>query len=323
MGMLIPADQRRTADEVRDSLDLDIGNRTAKRSAFWIMLALSGVIAVAGVLVDSTATVIGAMIIAPLATPILGIGMGVVIGSAALIGRSVLYVVAGMVLIIAVGAVLVRITPESGALISNAQISGRTSPTLMDLLAAVATGLAGSIAIARRDVSAVLPGVAIAISLVPPLGVVGVCLGGGEFALAFGALILFLSNVLSLIVAVIITLFIAGYAVKKAAPTPVWRKFAYAAIAVGFVIIAIPIAINTLTSVWSHQVRTAAEQWIADTPDTEIDSVNWQGHSVLIEVRGPGELPDVADLQREVNDLLPTDPEIVVIHTLGERIEAD
>ena len=137
------------------------------------MLTLSGMIAIAGVLADSTATVIGAMIIAPLGTPILGIALGIVTGHLSLVIRSILWVLIGLVIVVVLGLVfsVFVATPES--LATNSQVVGRTSPSLMDLIAALATGFAGGFAMCRHDLSAVLPGVAIAISLVPPLGVVG------------------------------------------------------------------------------------------------------------------------------------------------------
>ena len=75
---VLPENQRRTLDELSEDLDLRSGDTRAKQSAFWTMLVLSAVIATAGVLADSTATVIGAMIIAPLSTPIMGIALGLV-----------------------------------------------------------------------------------------------------------------------------------------------------------------------------------------------------------------------------------------------------
>src|SRR3954454_25321229 len=74
---VLPESQRRTLDELTEDLDLRSGDAASKQSAFWTMLVLSAVIACTGVLSDSTATVIGAMIIAPLATPIMGIALGV------------------------------------------------------------------------------------------------------------------------------------------------------------------------------------------------------------------------------------------------------
>lgn len=92
MNILVPDSQRRTLDELVDRLDLSAGESASKRSAFWIMLTLSAVIAASGVAGDSTATVIGAMIVAPLSVPILGVGLGIATGRGNLIVRSLLLV---------------------------------------------------------------------------------------------------------------------------------------------------------------------------------------------------------------------------------------
>ena len=165
------------------------------------MLTLAGTIAIAGVLTDSTATVIGAMIIAPLGTPILGIALGIVTGHLSLVIRSILWVLSGLVIVVVLGLIFTIFVATPESLETNSQVLGRTSPSLMDLVAALATGFAGGFAMCRKDLSAVLPGVAIAISLVPPLGVVGVCAGQGLWSDALGALILFLSNVVALVIA--------------------------------------------------------------------------------------------------------------------------
>ena len=87
---VLPENERRTLEELSDDLDLRSGDTRAKQSAFWTMLVLSGIIATAGVLADSTATVIGAMIIAPLSTPIMGIALGIVKRERIRAGRFVL-----------------------------------------------------------------------------------------------------------------------------------------------------------------------------------------------------------------------------------------
>lgn len=88
-----------------------------------------------------------------------------------MIARSVARILGGIVLVVVLGVVFAQVLANPGNVLSNSQVLGRTSPTLMDLTAAIATGLVGAIAVTRRDVGDVLPGVAIAISLVPPLAV--------------------------------------------------------------------------------------------------------------------------------------------------------
>jgi uncharacterized hydrophobic protein (TIGR00271 family) len=151
----------------------------AKTSAFWALLVLAAIIASAGVVSDSTATVIGAMIVAPLMTPILGCALAVALSERRMIATNAAYVVCGGIVVIAVGY-LVGLThqlPVDSA--TSSQVASRVSPTLIDLLAALATGVVGAFALVRADISDVLPGVAIAISLVPPLAVVGLTLESG------------------------------------------------------------------------------------------------------------------------------------------------
>ncbi|MGW6375283.1 DUF389 domain-containing protein [Rhodococcus sp. NPDC055112] len=323
MITLIPDNQRRTLDELGDRLDLEVGDVTAKRSAYWLMLLLSATIAVAGVISDSTATVIGAMIVAPLSTPILGIGLGIVTGRAGAVGRSLFYVLVSAIAVVALGALIAQLLPNPTNVLTNSQVTGRTSPTLMDLLAAIATGFAGSIAIARRDVGDVLPGVAIAISLVPPLGVVGVCLGSGAPSLAVGALVLFLSNMLALVTACTMVLMLAGYA-RDAAETPdtARRTRAYLAIAAASVVVAIPMVLNSLSSLWASQVRDATEQWLGGTPSAEVGTVTVQSDTVLVDVTSPADLPSIEELQGSVDGIVPWNPTVVVQHTVGQRVEA-
>lgn len=331
LGRLIPGEQRRSLDELVDRLDLDSGDVRAKRTAFWAMLLLSGVIATAGIVTDSTATVIGAMIIAPLSTPILGIGVGIVTVRPSLVGRSLLYVLVGLALVVTLGVLTAWILPNTSGVLGNSQVTGRTSPGVMDLIAAFATGFAGSIALARKDLGDVLPGIAIAISLVPPLGVVGVCLGAGEPALAAGALLLFGSNVVALVIASTVVFMVAGYgrdAVqvrRELDHEKPRRRRAFVAIAVAFVIVAIPMVGNTITAtlaaVWEGQVRTAAEGWLEGTPEALVEDVTWHASDLLVQVRSPESLPDVDELQATVDELIPWSPEVVVIHTVGERVE--
>lgn len=167
----------------------------AKLSRFWILLTLSGVIAAAGIWADSPATVIGAMIIAPLMTPILGIAFSLVISDRWHLLRSLLTLLGGALLIIAIGFFFGLFEPLETIAEDNSQVSSRVRPRLVDLVAALATGAVGMFAMVRSDVSDTLPGVAISISLVPPLAVAGLTLEEGRTDEALGALLLFMTNV--------------------------------------------------------------------------------------------------------------------------------
>ncbi|MGW0328600.1 DUF389 domain-containing protein [Nocardia sp. NPDC003183] len=320
LSFLVPQEQRRSMDELTDKLDLSVGQVSSKRSAFWIMLVMSAVIAISGVIGDSTATVIGAMIVAPLSIPILGVALGVVTGRGPLLGRSLLLVLSGIVVVVALGFLFAQVLPNPVNVLSNAQVVGRTSPKLMDLTAAIATGLVAAIAITRRDVGDVLPGVAIAISLVPPLGVVGVCLGSHAPALAGGAFVLFASNVVAMIITSTIVLLIAGYA-GEADPATMRRGRAYLVLGAALVLVAIPMVLNSLSTLWTGQIADAAGDWLRDTPDAQVMDVTLHSDIATVSVLGPAQLPPREELQRKVDELVPWDPKVVIIHTVGGRVQ--
>ena len=198
---------------MREQLLFDGADASAKLCRFWVLLVLAAVIASAGVVADSTATVIGAMIVAPLMTPILGTVLAIVLGDRANLVRSLALVVAGAVAVIAIGYVIGLLVPLDVVAATNSQVAGRVHPRLIDLVAALATGAVGAFALVRADVSDTLPGVAIAISLVPPLAVVGLTLEAGADGQARGALLLFLTNVAAILVSGLVVM--ALYRVRR------------------------------------------------------------------------------------------------------------
>jgi uncharacterized hydrophobic protein (TIGR00271 family) len=185
-------------EQMRDQVFFEGPERKRRLSRYWLLLLLSAVIATAGVVSDSTATVIGAMIIAPLMTPILGWGW-VVLTDRANLGRCLLLLAAGAAAVVVVSWLLGHVVPYPVVAATNSQVAARVTPRLVDLVAALATGAVGSVALARPDISDTLPGVAIAISLVPPLAVAGLTLQSGAPGQCLGALLLFATNVAAIL----------------------------------------------------------------------------------------------------------------------------
>jgi uncharacterized hydrophobic protein (TIGR00271 family) len=281
-------------------------------------------IAIAGVLADSTATVIGAMIIAPLGTPILGIALGIVTGHLSLVVRSILWVLLGVVIVVVLGllfSVFVA-TPES--LATNSQVVGRTSPSLMDLMAALATGFAGGFAMCRRDLSAVLPGVAISISLVPPLGVVGVTAGQGEWSDAVGAFVLFLSNVLALVIAGSIVFTMGGYARDPGSSPIANRRRAYIIVTVLAIVVALPLAANSALSIalakWSVAIQETAVTWLDEQDGARVYDVEWSGLTATLDVTtDDGSVPPIEDYREALATAVPSYVGVVV--DVGQGVE--
>jgi uncharacterized hydrophobic protein (TIGR00271 family) len=312
--------QLKSAEEVRDAVYLFTGDAAAKQSRFWLLLMLSAVIASAGVIADSTATVIGAMIIAPLSTPIMGIALGAVQRRRS---TAAAFVALGCLLVVLVGAGASLVVPRTYDLLSNGQISGRTSPGLLDLISALATGFAGAVALARKDVAAVLPGVAIAISLVPPLVVTGVCAGQTSWWLALGALVLFLSNLFALVFAGMVVF--AALGLTRAAGQHGPRR-AYVMLGLLFTAVLLPLVANTVTTVlldtWTSRTKSAAEKWLSGTPGASVTSVDSQSRTVYVHVRGPGDLPPVKELLSDLEGRIPDGIPIVVDAVRGRQIAA-
>ena len=178
---------------------------------FFVLIGLSTVISAYGVVADSTATVIGAMIVAPLLTPIMAISLSVVTGDGRNIMRSTLVVAAGAATVAGFSILLAAALPGQLSVTGNAQVTSRVTPGIIDLVIALAAGAAGAFATGREDVSDALPGVAIAVSLVPPLSVIGVCISARQMRMALGALLLFFTNFLAIIAAGLIVFAIMGY----------------------------------------------------------------------------------------------------------------
>jgi uncharacterized hydrophobic protein (TIGR00271 family) len=315
--------QRRTLEELGEQLFLDVGDVGTKRWKFAVLLILSAVIATAGLLADSTATVIGAMIVAPLGVPIMATGLGIVNGNGQRMVASALTVLFGGLAVFAVGWLLSAILPDLVPLDENSQITGRVSPSLIDLVAAVATGFAGAYGLARKDVSDVMPGVAIAISLVPPLAVVGITAQAGDYDGAFGAFQLFASNMLAMIVAGSILFTAYGYA-REAIRSPGFRKgWAYALVGVATVVIAIPLTVTTIDTVQDHTItanaRAVAEQWVAGTNATVVQA-SYVGSELMVLIADLDDLPD-DDLLARLAGRVPSGTVVVVDRVSGERTD--
>jgi len=164
-------------------------------SAYIVMNALATIVAGYGLLANSAAVVIGAMIIASLLGPIMGIALAMVDGDTSLLRKAAIAEIAGVLVVLAIGYMIGRI--HSGLPITG-EILARTKPNFLDLAVALAGGAAGAYATASKKVSAGLVGVAISTALVPPLTTVGICLSRGLTELAGGAFILFLTNLVAI-----------------------------------------------------------------------------------------------------------------------------
>ena len=294
-----------TPTQMRESVFFDGPEAPARYSRFWMLLVLSAIIASAGVVADSTAAVIGAMIVAPLLGPIQGTMLATVLGDRSNLVRSLLLVVAGAAAAVVIGYLIGLVVAGDVTAATNSQVAGRVSPRLIDLLAALGTGVVGSIALVRRDISDTLPGVAIAISLVPPLTVVGLTLESGAVGEALGALLLFVTNVVAIIATGIVVM--SFYGVNKLASVGVAEgthraslRRPAALLAVMLVLIGLPLSYTSLQigakSIVESAVHQEIDRWIVDTNWT-LEGFDYTGDELVVTLEGPLPLPDTDSLE--------------------------
>jgi len=295
--------------------------RRSKLSRFWILLILSGFIASAGVVNDSTATVIGAMIVAPLMTPIIGTALAFVLTDRKMLQKSVALVLLGASTVILIGFIFGLIDFLNTSVETNPQVASRVSPTLIDLVAALATGLVGAFALVRSDVSDTLPGVAIAISLVPPLAVVGLVLQEGQFSDAIGALLLFATNVTAIIAMGTLTLIFYGVRERAEMERMEVRKLTKKGLGViiGMVfLVAVPLSVGTFKIILDQRIQfiasPIAEEW-AKAQNWTIDDVEASSNVLSVTALGapPEADPDTLRQQLDEAGLTGVDLEVELV----------
>ncbi len=174
---------------------------------FVTLVCLSTLIAGLGLIRNSAAVVIGAMLVAPLMTPLVGCGLALVHGNLILIRNAARSVALGFCLSFAIGVGLGVLVPDVGW---TEELLSRGQPGRLDLIVALASGLAAAYATARPGLSGALPGVAIAAALVPPIATTGIGVALGQWADALGALLLFVSNIVAIVLGAAFSLYALG-----------------------------------------------------------------------------------------------------------------
>ncbi len=213
--------------EVRKS----IHDNASLSSSYLLMNALATIVACYGLLANSTAVVIGAMVIATLLGPITGIALGLVDGNNRLLRDALLAEIVGVLIVVAISFVIG--TVHKNLPVGN-EIMMRTAPNIFDLIIALAGGAAGAYATASSRIGVGLVGVAIATALVPPLSTFGILLARGEMQLALGALLLFFANFVAIQFTTSFVLWLLGYhsitSISRKSPLNLFARNAFSGI---------------------------------------------------------------------------------------------
>lgn len=272
---------------------------------FSVMLGLSVVVAVMGLSLDSAAVVIGAMLLAPLMTPVLGVSAAMAMAMPKALARSTTVVVVASVGSIGLSYLLARFMPAAQL---TPETLSRTSPDLRDLIVALAAGAAGAYATVRNDVSSSLPGVAVAVALVPPLGAVGLTLAAGRGDLAQGAGLLYAANLGGIILIGAIVFVLTGFVPVRRLQQKRARLGASVALVTAIVVvIAVPLTLASVRAAEAGRrragVQTAVDNWIGGS-NNDVDQVRIDGATVQIDISGPAQPPDTDDLDRALSQAI-------------------
>ena len=181
---------------------------------FIFLSVASCIIATCGLLLNSSAVIIGAMIVAPLMLPLRGLALGAMKGDVFLFRRGITTLLVGTLLSVVLSAMIGAVASIPFTEFSP-EILARTQPNLFDLVIALAAGAVGGFAKLRREVSDAIAGTAIAVALMPPLCVVGLSLSQGATFAARGAFLLYATNLLGITLACMLVFIWEGYYVEK------------------------------------------------------------------------------------------------------------
>ena len=217
MNLLIKA-VNKDMPSSRLAVEKEISEAARPTIAYFSMSGLSAVLASYGLLANSPAVIIGAMLVAMLLNPITSLSMALVVADKGLIRQSLSAELIGAVLVFSIG-LIIGLANQSFPL--TPEMLSRTDPSLLDLVIATAGGMAGAYAIGNPRLNSALAGVAIATALVPPLANAGILAAHGYINLVFGSLILYASNYAAIVLSAMAVFWFLGHRPRKLEATDV------------------------------------------------------------------------------------------------------
>lgn len=309
----------------------DIRDNSLPEVRFYVMVLVSTLIASFGLVSNSTAVVIGAMLVAPLMTPIFGISMALVRGDSDLLKRALQAELLGVLMAVAmgvlVGLLMLSLAPSYEA---THEMISRTRPNLFDLVVAVLAGFAGTYALIDEKISPVLPGVAIATAIVPPLANCGLCLGYGAYQAALGSFLLFFANFLSILLVSSLLFYKAGMA-QDLSKMDYVRRFGLAAVC--FVFMAAFLGYSLLQILHENQlrdtVRSVLSKEFAQYSTTGLDKLLINSHRgtlyVLAQVYASSKFDpnQVQRIEQKLSNELNTPTQLIVREIRSNDVSAN
>jgi uncharacterized hydrophobic protein (TIGR00271 family) len=285
--------------ERAESIVGEISRGSTPAPGYYALISAASLIASLGLVANSPAVVIGAMLVSPLMTPIFGLALGMIRGDASLFGRAIRAETGGVLLAIAFGALFgmlplsIEVTPEMLA---------RTEPTLLDLLVAVFAGLAGTLAVIDERISPALPGVAISTAIVPPLSTCGLCLAFGALKGAYGAFLLFFANFMAILLVSSLVFIMGGLAAEEAVLSRQQLVRRLLAAGFGFVIVAAVLTRTLVAMIENRErmqiMRDVFAEALKKEPTTSLDDIVYHKQKKQLQILATVRIPKVMSPDR-------------------------
>jgi uncharacterized hydrophobic protein (TIGR00271 family) len=288
------------------------------------LTALSTVIAAFGLIANSPAVVIGAMLVAPLMQPIMGFAAALALGRPRHEITCLLLTALATLEAIGFAVLIGLLVPTFRVVTLTPELLSRTTPALLDLGIAVTAGAAGAYVTVRPRSLGAIAGAAIAVALVPPLAACGVLLAHGNGSLAVGALFLFLTNLVGIILAAVVVFLLTGLVAHGAVTRR--RLLAMVLPVVAVLAVAYPLGRRSITTYDRSQDEASVRHLIF--PELRADGLGIQSLVVIapggnlvasIDVIGPSPPPAAADLARRLADDLGRPVRVILRWTKREE----
>lgn len=282
--VLPPPDMERRAE-----VQMQLREQSTPDFDYFVLVMLSCMIATLGLLIDSSATIIGAMLVAPLMSPILGLGLASIRGDAKLFRNAALSLGQGALIAILLSTLITlfnRALPIVTLSELPMEVLSRTRPSPIDLGIALAGGLAATFALVQPELSAALPGVAIATALMPPLCVVGVGIAQGDWQVAGGAFLLFLTNSITIAAASMGLFYLVGFSPPRREGEGRIPRSLQVSLVLTLILLA-PLGWQSYNFVrqanFNRQVQTVVEEE-ASNIGAELSEMDWVENNDVLEI---------------------------------------
>lgn len=308
-GKSLPLIRHASTEEFKGLFQILRDNANLK-SSYLVLMVLSTMLATFGLFANSSPVVIGAMILAPLMSPIISLSMGALRQDKSLVLTSTYTILSGLGIALVFAVLLTWLTPIQAA---GEEIMSRTRPNLLDLGIAVISGIAGAYAHAREEIAKTLAGVAIAVALIPPLAVAAIGLGWLDIDIFLGAMLLLVTNLAGIVLAASFTFLMLGF-------SPL--KLATKGISISLIVVAllsIPLAFSFSEMVKIHSITAQMETFnsdVIDIRDVQVQRTKPLKIALKIVSDDPLDIDQLDELKVRIAEQLDQEVELEVVFAL-------